>query len=377
MSIKEQLVTRGVKILAPESVYIDESIDPQRIEAGVVIYPGTTIEGAETFIGADSQIGQGGGAWIQNFQCGRKCVLMQGTYRDSTLLDGANARNGAEIRDNCLLEEDASLGHTVGLKQSIFMTNSVAGSLINFCDVLMSGGKSRKDHSEVGSCLALYNFSPMGDKFASRFGDVPRGVFLDQPAIFVGGQTQIISPVRVGFGSIIAAGTRLTHDVGDNQLVAGGACRNIELENDNVTVHRPKHKVEATIDYINNLKALEAWYEFVRMPALKGVGAYDVLLPFAIERIKAAIKERIKRLSTFKSHIEASLAQSSLSDEARLDHVDALTLCVVPSEVHIHYNILEALSSALRTLIDKGMDWQAAVQALPVELKSKLWCEPF
>ncbi len=374
-SIKEKLLARGVKILAPEAVYIDEKIDPLRIEPEVVIYPGTTIEGAETFIGAKSMIGQGGGAWINNCQCGKNCVLMQGSYSNSTLLDGANARNGAEIRDNCLLEEGASLGHTVGLKQSIFMTNCVAGSLINFCDVLMSGGRSRKDHSEIGSCLALYNFSPMGDKFASRFGDVLRGVFLDQSPIFVGGQTQIISPVRVGFGSIIAAGTRLTHDVGDDRLVAGGASRDVELNNDSLTVHRSRHKVEATLDYIGNLQALSVWYEFVRMPALHGVGAYDILLPAALNRLKAAVKERLKRLQVFKTHIEASLAQDSLSENSRREHIEALELIASMHDIHLHHHKISELSSILRALIIQGLDWQTAVQSLNAEVKSETWCD--
>ena len=52
------------------------------------------------------------------------------------------------------------------------------GSLVNFCDLLMAGGSSRQDHSEVGSGYIHFNFTPWGargDKATpSLIGDVPR-----------------------------------------------------------------------------------------------------------------------------------------------------------------------------------------------------------
>src|SRR5690606_16728375 len=132
--------------------------------------------------------------------------LFSGYFVDATFLDGVTVRGHAEMRGGTLMEEGAECGHHVGYKMTIMMPNVVAGSLVNFCDALMAGGTSRKDHSEIGSCLALYNFTPWGDKFASMFGDVPHGVFLRERRIFVGGQTQIVSPVKVGYGALIPAG---------------------------------------------------------------------------------------------------------------------------------------------------------------------------
>jgi UDP-N-acetylglucosamine/UDP-N-acetylgalactosamine diphosphorylase len=87
------------------------------------------------------------------------------------------------------LEEEASGAHAVGLKQTIFLPFVTAGSLINFCDALIAGGTSRKDHSEIGSSYIHFNYTPHQDKATpSLIGDVPHGVMLDQPAIFLGGQ---------------------------------------------------------------------------------------------------------------------------------------------------------------------------------------------
>jgi UDP-N-acetylglucosamine/UDP-N-acetylgalactosamine diphosphorylase len=83
---------------------------------------------------------------------------------------------GGHVREACLLEEQANGAHCVGLKHTILFPFVTLGSLINFCDCLMAGGTSRKDHSEVGSSYIHFNFTPEGDKTtASLIGDVPRG----------------------------------------------------------------------------------------------------------------------------------------------------------------------------------------------------------
>ena len=126
------------------------------------------------------------------------------------------------MREGCLLEEEAGGAHCVGLKQTILFPFVTLGSLINFCDCLMAGGTSRQDHSEVGSSYIHFNYTPDGDKTtASLFGDVPRGVMLDQPPIFLGGQGGAVGPVRVGFGTVVTAGSVLRGDVlEDGKLVA-------------------------------------------------------------------------------------------------------------------------------------------------------------
>jgi UDP-N-acetylglucosamine/UDP-N-acetylgalactosamine diphosphorylase len=85
--------------------------------------------------------------------------------------------------------------HAVGLKQTILFPFVTLGSLINFCDCLMGGGTSRRNHSEVGSSFIHFNYTPRQDKAtASLLGDVPRGVMLDQPPIFLGGREESSGP---------------------------------------------------------------------------------------------------------------------------------------------------------------------------------------
>ncbi len=119
---------------------------------------------------------------LDDCRLGPKVELKGGYFKQSVFLEKANMGLGAQVREGCLLEEEANGAHCVGLKQTILLPFVTLGSLINFCDCLMAGGTSRKDHSEVGSSYIHFNYTPDGDKTtASLFGDVPRGVMLDQP----------------------------------------------------------------------------------------------------------------------------------------------------------------------------------------------------
>lgn len=301
----QTLIQRGIHIPAPHAVVL-EDILPERIEAGSTLYPGTVLRGQQTYIGRNASIGLGGGAFIENAQIGDRAQIMQGVYRQCTLLDDVVVRNGAEIREGTLLEEGVELGHTVGLKQTIMLSHVVAGSLINFCDAMMAGGTSRKNHSEIGSCMALYNFTPQSDKFASLFGDAEHGVFLKSPPIFVGGQTQIVSPVEIGYGSVIAAGSKITHNVSENQIIAQQT-NTLQKDFCPTAIYAPDRKIQTTQRYIYQLEVLKYWYTHVRLK-LTTSPQKTLLYTAALERIESGLKERRKRLARFIEKLPQSLA---------------------------------------------------------------------
>src|SRR5690606_11549176 len=129
----------------------------------------------------------------------------------------------AHFRAGTVLEEEASTAHVVGLKQTILLSFVTLGSLINFCDCLMAGGTSRRDHSEVGSGFIHFNFTPWGregDKATpSLVGDVVSGVFLRQPRILHGGCGGMIGPGSVGYGAVVGAGQVIRRPVPAETLV--------------------------------------------------------------------------------------------------------------------------------------------------------------
>lgn len=312
------LLERGVSIPNPETIDIGDDVAIDRISGkGVKIYPGCRIYGKETTISSGCQLGYEAPVTIENCQLAEKVELKGGFFSKSVFLEKSNMGMGAHVREGCILEEEAGGAHCVGLKQTILFPFVTLGSLINFCDCLMGGGTSRSNHSEVGSSYIHFNFTPDADKTTpSLLGDVPRGVMLNQPPIFLGGQGGIIGPVRLGFGNVVAAGSVLRHDYpGDNQLIFEKAPACSVKPFYPAAYPHLERIVENNILYLANLKALEAWYTHVRKPFLE-TGEYGSFLYAGVmEQLSSARKERLKRLKAMAQKAAAAAEEEKILNE--------------------------------------------------------------
>jgi bifunctional UDP-N-acetylglucosamine pyrophosphorylase/glucosamine-1-phosphate N-acetyltransferase len=317
----KQLMGKGVKIHNPDTIVIGDDVSVDRISAeGVVIHEGCRIFGSATAILPHCEIGYEGPVTIENCQLGRQVKLNGGFFSHSTFLEKASFGLGAHVRAGCLLEEEANGAHTVGLKQTILFPFVTLGSLINFCDCLMAGGTSRKNHSEVGSSYIHFNYTPDQDKATpSLIGDVPRGVMLNQRPIFLGGQGGLVGPLRLGYGTVIAAGTIYRKDFpqGDGLLFAGSALKRQQPLHPGL-YHNLKRIIVNNINYIANVISLKRWYRDVRSlffgPDPLGLALYEG----ALEKIEMALAERVKRLKEVADTMPASIEiyQSVMKDRA-------------------------------------------------------------
>lgn len=314
----DALRSHGVVIPVPYSVQIEDTIVPEQIAPGVVLHAGTRLSGASTSIGPGCEIGAEAPMTVRDCQLGHGVSLNGGFAQGGVFLDGASMGSGAHVRPGTLLEEQASGAHTVGFKQTILLSYVTAGSLINFCDALMAGGTSRRNHSEIGSSYIHFNFTPHGDKATpSLIGDVPRGVLLDQPPIFLGGQGGIVGPVRVAFGVVVAAGGILRKD----------ALRPGEL----YLPHRPEsaqsrpyplaqfglidRMVRNNLIYIGNICALRNWYAQARRHT--ATDSYrQACVEGALRQLDAVGRERVKRLAQLADLMPTSIEQLSASGNA-------------------------------------------------------------
>src|SRR5215471_7438923 len=251
------LETQGVTILDRRQTYLDETLDVKRVRPGAVLYPGTRLIGARTFVGPGAKVGTEGPAVLENTVIGRNAEIASGYLKDSVLLRDSRVGSNAHVRIGTLLEEEASTGHAVGLKHTVLMSFVTLGSLINFCDGLISGGTSRREHTEVGSGFIHFNYTPRGragDKATpSLVGDVVHGVFLRQPRIFLGGLSGIVGPQKVGFGSFTVAGQVVRREIPSNRLV-GDVPRKVDREFYNFT-EGPNRILNLNLEYIGQLTA--------------------------------------------------------------------------------------------------------------------------
>jgi UDP-N-acetylglucosamine/UDP-N-acetylgalactosamine diphosphorylase len=293
------LIQKGVLIPNPLTLDVGDEVDLNRIAAiGVKVYPGCRIYGQKTVIAEGAQLGREGPVTVENCQIGPGVELKGGYFKESVFLENSSMGLAAHVREGCILEEQASGAHAVGLKQTILFPFVTLGSLINFCDCMMSGGSNRQDHSEVGSSYIHFNFTPDGDKATpSLIGDVPRGVMLNQRPIFLGGQGGMVGPLRLGFGNVVAAGTILRRDfLEEGKLI-------IDKAHSDVVAPYVPHQytglsrvVSNNIVYLANLVALEMWYRKVRKPFFEEQQLGKLLYEGALEKLALARQERIKRL---------------------------------------------------------------------------------
>jgi hypothetical protein len=235
------------------------------------------------------------------------------------------------------------------------------GSLINFCDGLISGGKSRREHTEVGSGFIHFNFTPRGrsgDKATpSLIGDVAHGVFLRQPRIFLGGLSGIVGPQKVGFGSFTVAGQVLRREVPSNRIV-GDVPRKVDKEF-YAPIEAPSRILKLNLEYIGHLSALRAWYRDVRLARIPAGPEYEhirVVTQAASELLSVCIDERVERLRQF------------LEERGR--PIPSLSLASPPCPLRIepsspYYDHIEWVGGLSEADVELGVSWlQSIVAAL-------------
>ena len=304
-----QLMKKKVAIPNPWAVEIGEEVQNKRISGnGAVLYSGTKIYGEKTLISSGAKLGYESPVTVIDCQIGPQVELKGGFFASSVFMEKVSMGSGTQVRDGCILEEEVRGGHTVGLKQTILFPFVTLGSLINFCDCFMAGGTSRKNHSEVGSSYIHFNYTPQQDKATpSLIGDVPRGVMLNHPPIFLGGQGGLVGPARIGYGTVIAAGTVCRKDCpeGGKLLIEEG----IPPEK---TFHPGfygdiRRRVYNNIYYLSNLLTLRQWYIHVRQPFFRLDELGEELYAGAMDKLDSAIEERLRQFQALAVKMKISI----------------------------------------------------------------------
>jgi UDP-N-acetylglucosamine/UDP-N-acetylgalactosamine diphosphorylase len=351
------LASKGVAILDPRQVYLDETVGLHRISADAILYPGTRLIGSGTFVGPGAKIGIEGPAVLENTVIGANTEVASGYLKDSVMLRDARVGSNAHIRVGTLLEEEASTGHAVGLKHTVLMSFVTLGSLINFCDGLISGGRSRKEHTEVGSGFIHFNYTPRGrtgDKATpSLIGDVPHGAFLRQPRIFLGGLSGIVGPQKVGFGSFTLAGQVIRREIPPNRVV-GDAARSVDKEFHALNQF-PSRILKLNLEYIGQLAALQAWYRHVRLARIPTCSEYEALRTVTqagADLLSVSIDERVQRLRQF-------LDERGLATPPLPSTVPPCPLRIEPSTPYVdHVDWVSRLPDAE---VQLGVSWLRAI----------------
>jgi len=195
----DELMAAGVTLVDPASAYIDPDVT---IGADTTIHPGVFLEG-KTRIGSHCEIHSGvrlvnstvdDGAIIHNF-----CVII-----DSHVAAAAQVGPFAHLRPHSHVGEQAKVGNFVELKKTVLGRGSKASHLTYLGDATVGEGVN------VGAGTITCNYD----------GTTKHPTVIEDGA-FIGSDSQLIAPVRIGKDAYVAAGSSITEDVPAESLAIG------------------------------------------------------------------------------------------------------------------------------------------------------------
>jgi bifunctional UDP-N-acetylglucosamine pyrophosphorylase/glucosamine-1-phosphate N-acetyltransferase len=195
----DELMTSGVTIVHPATTFIDPDVT---VGVDTVIHPGVYLEG-RTRIGERCEIHSGvrivnstidDEVLINNF-----CVIV-----DSHVSQGARLGPFTHLRPQSSVGEDAHVGNFVELKKTAMGRGSKAGHLAYLGDTTIGDGVN------VGAGTITCNYD-----------GVSKHQTVIEDGAFIGSDSQLIAPVRVGKGAYVAAGSTITDDVPADTLAIG------------------------------------------------------------------------------------------------------------------------------------------------------------
>lgn len=194
--VVERLMEAGVTVIDPARTYVDESVT---VGEGTVLYPDVYLEGA-TVVGkgcvidpnvkiVDSKLGDG------------VKVLMCTLIIESSVGDGVKIGPFAHLRPGAQLEENSKIGNFVEIKKSRIGKGSKASHLSYIGDAEIGEGVN------IGAGMITCNYDGV-NKHKTIIGD----------NVFIGSDTQLVAPVKLGKNALVGAGSTITKDVPENAL---------------------------------------------------------------------------------------------------------------------------------------------------------------
>ena len=202
----EELMAAGVTIIDPATTYIDPDV---QVGADTVIHPGVAIE-RQSRIGAACEIHSN--VRIVDSEIADKVVIQDFCLiLGSRIAEGASVGPFAHLRPESVVGEGAKIGNFVELKKTTLGPGSKANHLAYLGDATI-GAKVN-----VGAGTITCNYD----------GTSKHPTVIEDEA-FIGSDSQLIAPVRIGKGAYVGAGSSITEDVPPGALgIARGRQTNV------------------------------------------------------------------------------------------------------------------------------------------------------
>lgn len=195
--ILDSLMLSGVTVVDPAATYVDYGVSAG---ADTVIYPGVRLTGT-------SSIGSG-------------CVI-----EDNCIIDSAGIGDGTVIKSSSVIEDsEIGKGVSIGPFARLRPGSSIGdrARVGNFVEVKKSvmGKGSKANHlSYIGDTTVGEGVNIGAGSITCNYDGVNKYRTVIEDGAFIGSDSQLVAPVRIGKGAYVGSGTTVTKDVPPGALV--------------------------------------------------------------------------------------------------------------------------------------------------------------
>ena len=200
--INNHWMADGVTIIDPASTYIEPDV---LIGKDTTIWPNTFLKG-RAWVGENCQIGPN--SIIQDCVIGHRSTIL------ASVMEYAIVENDVEIGPFCHLRKGAHLASQVHM-----------GNFGEVKDSYLSQGTKMGHFSYIGNAKIGENVNIGAGTITCNYDGIRKNATEIGSDVFIGSDTMLVAPVKLGNGARTGAGSVVTHDVPANQTVVGVPAR--------------------------------------------------------------------------------------------------------------------------------------------------------
>jgi bifunctional UDP-N-acetylglucosamine pyrophosphorylase/glucosamine-1-phosphate N-acetyltransferase len=169
------------------------------IGADTVIYPFVTLEGS-------TQIGEG-------------CVIEPGVHLINVRLgDDVHVKTGT-VAEDAIVEDEAAIGPYAHLRPGTQLGRRVkVGNFVETKKAVFGEGAKASHLSYIGDAEVGADVNIGAGTITCNYDGVRKHKTILEDGVFIGSDTQLVAPVRVGRGAYVGAGSTITKDVPPDAL---------------------------------------------------------------------------------------------------------------------------------------------------------------
>jgi bifunctional UDP-N-acetylglucosamine pyrophosphorylase/glucosamine-1-phosphate N-acetyltransferase len=200
--INQRHMLNGVTLIDPASTYIEDTV---QIGSDSVIWPNTYLRGV-TSIGEDSQIGPN--TIVDDCRIGSRCKVL------------------AAVMEKAILEDDVDMGPFARLRRGAHLGKHVhMGNFGEVKDSYLGEGTKMGHFSYIGNAQIGPNVNIGAGTITCNYDGEKKHATEIGANVFIGSDTMLVAPVKLGDNSKTGAGSVVTHDVAPDEIVVGVPAR--------------------------------------------------------------------------------------------------------------------------------------------------------